>query len=58
MPWIKEKKKPDGYWKVKEHVIEESKKYKNRKAFSEGSYSAWRSAKDNGWIDEIFPSKK
>ena len=58
MPWIKEKKKPDGYWKVKEHVIEESKKYKNRKAFSEGSYSAWRSAKDNGWIDEIFPPKK
>lgn len=55
MPWIKEKKKPDGYWKVKEHVIEEGKKYKNRKAFSEGSYSAWRSAKDNGWIDEIFP---
>ena len=58
MPWIKEKKKPDGYWKVKEHVIEEGKKYKNRKAFSEGSYSAWRSAKDNGWIDEIFPPKK
>ena len=29
MPWIKEKKKPDGYWKVKEHVIEEGKKLKD-----------------------------
>lgn len=26
MPWIKEKKKPDGYWDVKEHVMEEGKK--------------------------------
>ena len=55
MPWIQPKRKPAGYWKVKEHVIEESKKYKNRRAFSDGSYSAWRSAKENGWIDEIFP---
>ena len=34
MPWIKEKKKPDGYWDVKEHVMEEGKKYKNRTEFS------------------------
>ena len=33
MPWIKEKKKPDGYWNVKEHVMEEGKKYRNRKFF-------------------------
>ena len=53
MPWIKEKKKPDGYWDVKEHVMEEGKKYRNRKAFSESAYTAWRKAKDYGWIDEI-----
>lgn len=53
MPWIKEKKKPDGYWDVKEHVMEEGKKYRNRKAFSERAYTAWRKAKDYGWIDEI-----
>ena len=53
MPWIKEKKKPNGYWDVKEHVLEEGKKYRNRKAFSERAYTAWRKAKDYGWIDEI-----
>lgn len=53
MPWIKEKKKPDGYWDVKEHVMEEGKKYRNRKAFSEGAYTAWKKAKQYGWIDEI-----
>ena len=53
MPWIKEKKKPDGYWDVKEHVLEESKKYKNRTEFSIGAFTAWRKAKDYGWIDEI-----
>ena len=53
MPWIKDKKKPDGYWDVKEHVLEEGKKYKNRTAFSVGAYTAWKKAKKYGWIDEI-----
>lgn len=53
MPWIKEKKKPDGYWDVKEHVLEEGKKYRNRKAFSVGAYTAWKKAKKYGWLDEI-----
>lgn len=53
MPWIKYKKKPDGYWDVKEHVLEEGKKYKNRTAFSVGAYTAWKKAKKYGWIDEI-----
>lgn len=54
MPWIIEKKKPDGYWNVKEHVLEEGKKYKNRTAFSVGAYTAWKMAKKYGWIDEII----
>lgn len=58
MPWIKEKKKPDGYWDVKEHVMEEGKKYRNRTEFSKGAFTAWRKAKDYGWIDEIEWLKK
>ena len=38
---------------IKEHVMEEGKKYRNRKAFSEGAYTAWKKAKQYGWIDEI-----
>ena len=53
MPWIKEKKKPDGYWDIKEHVLEEGKKYKNRTEFALGAYTAWKKAKKHGWIDEI-----
>lgn len=53
MPWIEVKKKPDGYWDVKEHVLEEGSKYKNRTAFSVGAYTAWKKAKKYGWIDEI-----
>mgnify|MGYP006394326025 FL=1 len=53
MPWIKEKKKPDGYWDIKEHVLEEGKKYRNRTEFALGGYTAWKKAKKHGWIDEI-----
>lgn len=53
MPWLEEKKKPDGYWKDKVTVIEESKKYKSRTQFANGSYSAWKMAKKTGWIDEM-----
>ena len=35
--WIEVKKKPDGYWDVKEHVLEEGSKYKNRTAFAAGA---------------------
>lgn len=53
MPWLKRKNKPAGYWNDKSRVMEESKKYKNRRAFSEGSYSAWKKAKQMGWIEEM-----
>lgn len=53
MPWLVEKKKPDGWWNDKTRVMEEGKKYTSRTAFANGSYSAWRSAKQHGWIDEM-----
>lgn len=46
MHWIKEKKKSDGYWDIKEHVLEEGKKYKNRTEFALGAYTAWKKAKN------------
>ena len=53
MPWLIEKKKPDGWWKDKSRVMEEGKKYSSRTAFANGSYSAWKAARQNGWIDEM-----
>ena len=53
MPWLVEKKKPNGWWNDKEKVMKEGKKYHSRTAFANGSYSAWKSAKKNGWIDEM-----
>ena len=58
MPWLIEKKKPDGWWKDKSRVMEEGKKYSSRTAFANGSYSAWKAAKRNGWIDEMTWFKK
>ena len=53
MPWLVEKKKPDGWWNNKSRVMLEGKKYKTRTAFANGSYSAWKVAKRNGWLDEM-----
>lgn len=53
MTWLVLKNKPMGYWNVKQHVMEEGRKYQSRREFSEKSYAAYRSAKRNGWIDEM-----
>lgn len=53
MPWLVEKKKPKGWWKNKIRVMEEGRKYKTRRAFSIGSYTAWKVAKQMGWIEEM-----
>ncbi len=53
MPWLVEKKKPNGWWNDKAKVMEEGKKYITRTNFANGSYSAWKKAKQNGWIDEM-----
>lgn len=53
MPWLKEKKKPDGWWNDKSRVMEEGRKYETRTSFANGSYSAWKAAKKNGWLEEM-----
>ncbi|MCR5314331.1 MAG: GIY-YIG nuclease family protein [Bacteroidaceae bacterium] len=53
MPWLAEKIKPNGWWNDKARVMEEGKKYKTRTEFAQGSYTAWKKAKQNGWIEEM-----
>lgn len=46
--------KPFGYWNVKEHCVEEAKKYGNKyelQCKSEGCYS---SLVRNGWLDDLY----
>lgn len=57
MVWLKEVRKPNGYW-TKEKVFEESRKYQTRKKFDKGSSRAYEVARKNGWLDELFPKKK
>ena len=58
MPWLVEKKRPDGWWNDKERVMDEGRKYQTRTAFANGSYSAWKAARKNGWIEEMTWLKK
>lgn len=54
MTWLApSKRKPSGYWKVKKNVIEESKKYKSVTEFRRKNSTAFDSAKNNGWLDEM-----
>lgn len=45
---------PKNYWKNKENVIEESRKYTNRTAFKKGSHAAYDSARRLGLIDGMY----
>lgn len=48
--WGKHK---NGYWKKRENVIDEAKKYKNISEFAHKSNGAYKSAKINGWLDDL-----
>ena len=50
-------KKENGFWQVKENVLEECKKYKNISEFAHKSGGAYSAAKKNGWLNEL-PFKK
>ena len=47
------KRKPNGYWDIKENCIEEAKKYRNLREFQKCAYGAYKCAKNNNWIEEI-----
>lgn len=53
MTWFVSEIRPRGYWQEKTNVIAEGKKYQSRVDFRWGNPSAYRSAMDNGWIEEM-----
>lgn len=53
MEWTVSDIKPQGFWQNKQNVLDESHKYSSRSEFRWGTPSAYRSAIDNGWIDEM-----
>ena len=54
MIWLApSKRKPSGYWKIKENVITESKKYNSVTEFQRKNSRAFDSARLNGWLDEM-----
>jgi len=50
---MNEKRKHSGYWNY-ERCINESNKYKTKTEFQKYSYGAYKAAKKNGWLIEIF----
>lgn len=58
MTWFEDKKKPNGFWLNKENVYQEAKKYCTRTEFCRCCAGAYYIAKDNGWLDELFPKIK
>lgn len=51
-------KKSRNYWKIKENVINESKKYNNLNDFRKHSQSSYNSARKNNWIKEMIWLKR
>lgn len=52
--WEKERKVlPYGYWKNKEHCIEEAKKYKSKKEFQTKNQSAYWASLKYGYLEEM-----
>ena len=56
--WFGPIRHPKGYWNSKEHCQEEALKYNTRKEFSQNSTSAYKSACEHKWIDDITKHMK
>ncbi len=54
MTWLaSSKRKPAGFWNIKDNVIVESKKYKSVTEFQRKNSRAFDSAKNYGWLNEM-----
>jgi hypothetical protein len=49
----KKSKHPKGYWKNKENMMEEAKKYSTKEEFQKGNLSAFLAAYRYGYIDDM-----
>ena len=47
------KRKPNGFWNIKKHCIDEAAKYNSLREFQLKCYGAYHGCKNNGWLDEI-----
>ena len=48
------KYKPDGYWCNYEHCKEESLKYSKKSDFRAKSSAAYKSSRENKWLEDFF----
>lgn len=46
-------KHPKGYWKIKENMMKEAKKYSTKDEFQKGNLTAFLAAHRYGYIDEM-----
>jgi hypothetical protein len=47
-------KHPKGYWKNKENMMKEARKYKTKEEFQKGNLTAFLAAHRYGFIDEMY----
>ena len=50
---MKKSKHPKGYWKNKENIINEAKKYSTKEEFKEGNLTAFLASYKYGYIDDM-----
>ena len=50
--WLQESKKPNGFWQLKENVLNEAQKYNSKSEFKKMANGAYHSALKNNWIEE------
>lgn len=53
MIWLRRNQIKRGFWKSKDNVLSESRKYTSMKGFREGCNGAYNSAKMNNWLEEM-----
>ena len=58
MKVIRKESVPKGHWDIKENAAKEALKYATRNAFQIGSRGAYKSARIQGWLDEICQHMK
>lgn len=56
MPWLdaNNDKHPKGYWKNKENMMNEAKKYSTKEEFQKGNLTAFLAAYRYGYIDNMY----
>lgn len=51
-------KVPAGYWDVKENILKDARKYRNKREWRLKSGTAYQKASNNGWLKDIVFKRK